>query len=80
MVEGSTCGRAGRFFLRMIFFIFLSAGAASSLLIVVRSVDVGSTSTFSDAVVGGAAVSMSAILRVVVRSWCLMNEVPLVPS
>lgn len=39
MVEGSTCGRAGRRFLRMTFLTFRSAGAASSILVVVRAVD-----------------------------------------
>jgi hypothetical protein len=39
MVEGSTCGRAGRRFLRMIFFTFLSAGAATSVLVIRRAVD-----------------------------------------
>ena len=67
MVEGSTCGRAGRFFFRMIFLTFLSAGAATSLLVVVRAVEDSSTSASTGSIAGGVAVSTSAILTVVAR-------------
>lgn len=52
MSAGSICGRAGRFFLLMIFFTFLTAGSATSLLVVVSA----SSSWFSS---GTSAISLS---------------------
>lgn len=62
MVDGSTCGRAGRFFLRIIFFIFRSPGAATSVFVVVRAVDISSLSGIWDSIVGSCAVSISAMV------------------
>lgn len=64
MVEGSTWGRAGRFFLRMIFFTFFSVRAAISLLDIVRAVGSLSDSVSRGAMVVGVALSTSAILIV----------------
>lgn len=62
MVEGSTCGRAGRFFLRRIFLTLRSIGAETSLLVVVRAVDCSSGCASESAVVGAIGVPTSAIL------------------
>lgn len=63
MVEGSTCGRAGRFFLRMIFLTLRSAGAATSVEVVeVRAMVASSEGGSKVAIVGGGAVSTSILL------------------
>lgn len=72
--DASTCARAGRLFLRMIFLTFRSAGGATSLLVVVRAVDVdvdGSSGSFWEAGIDcGVAVSTSAILDMCVGRYC----------
>jgi len=69
MVDGSTWGRAGRLFFRMIVLTFLSAGAATSLLVVVRAKEVSFVSVSKGAIVGGVSVSTLAILFVVKMFW-----------
>ena len=72
-MDGSTCGRAGRLFLRIIFLVFFWSGLGVSALVsmsvvlsmVVRSVDVGSGGDGAD-VEGMTEVSVSAIFS---KSW-----------
>lgn len=61
MVEGSTCGLAGRFFLRMSFLIFFSVGAATSSLVATIAADASFDSVSTGAMMGGVAVSTSVI-------------------
>lgn len=61
-VEGSTCGRAGRLFFRMIFLTFLPSAlmyVPSSVFVIVMSVDVAVSATGESAAVDAEVVITS---------------------
>lgn len=64
MIEGSTWGRAGRFFLRIIFLTLFSPEEATSLLVAIRAVDwLSGCSVSTCAMVRGVLASTPAIVE-----------------
>jgi len=63
MRAGSICGRAGRFFRRMIFLIFFSIGAATSSLVVVSASSCDSSATGVPIVSGSVSTSAMIIVN-----------------
>ena len=85
MVPGSTCGRAGRLFLRIIFLVFLDSSGFSievTLLVVVRSVPVGGVeggwmNAASESPAGEAGEDMIRVVQLCSREVETLMKIPI---